>query len=273
MRGQGAAVARGPVVSRMIQQLLADTAWGECDFLVLDMPPGTGDIQLTLCQTLKISSAVMVTTPHKLAYIDVVKGIEMFEKLSVPTSAIVENMAYFTCIHGTRHEPFGAGHTKKLQERLQRNGAVVTIARLPISQECALSSEIGRPYILAEPQSEISATFRHLADAVSSFHAPSVGATTVEYDKKLGVLHVTFSSNKYTVSPAHLRRQCKCAMCVDEISGKRKLDYAKVPEDIEPLRILPVGHYAVSIAWSDGHMSSIYPFRDLEQIVQVERLG
>ncbi|KAK1265616.1 Cytosolic Fe-S cluster assembly factor NBP35 [Acorus gramineus] len=106
--GQGRAIMRGPMVSGVIDQLLTTTEWGELDYLVIDMPPGTGDIQLTLCQVVPLTAAVIVTTPQKLAFIDVAKGVRMFSKLKVPCVAVVENMCHFDA-DGKRYYPFGKG--------------------------------------------------------------------------------------------------------------------------------------------------------------------
>ncbi|KAG6587946.1 Fe-S cluster assembly factor 101, chloroplastic, partial [Cucurbita argyrosperma subsp. sororia] len=106
--GQGRAIMRGPMVSGVISQLLTTTEWGELDYLVIDMPPGTGDIQLTLCQVVPLTAAIIVTTPQKLAFIDVAKGVRMFSKLKVPCVAVVENMCHFDA-DGKRYYPFGRG--------------------------------------------------------------------------------------------------------------------------------------------------------------------
>jgi Mrp family chromosome partitioning ATPase len=116
--GRQAAILRGPVVTRVINQLVCATEWADIDYLVVDMPPGTGDVQITLAQILPFTGAVIVSTPHRLSLVDAAKGVQMFESLRVPCLAVVENMSYFECRGGERHYPFGRGGRRALIQGL-----------------------------------------------------------------------------------------------------------------------------------------------------------
>ncbi len=121
---------RGAMASNALQQLVFSTNWGELDYLIVDMPPGTGDIQLTLCQKVALSAALIITTPHQLAIIGAEKGIEMFKKLYVPILGVIENMSYYVCSScEEKHYPFGKEHSKKLAEEAK------LLAELPISAD------------------------------------------------------------------------------------------------------------------------------------------
>jgi Mrp family chromosome partitioning ATPase len=138
----GAAVMRGPMAGRVVAQLLKGTEWGELDVLLLDLPPGTGDVQLAICQDLRLTGAIAVTTPSKLALTDARKGIEMFTSLGVPTLAVVENMSYFVCDGGGKHFPFGNGI---LEENIKN------VFRLPISTATNTANDSGNPLTVGRP--------------------------------------------------------------------------------------------------------------------------
>lgn len=121
-------------------QLIQTTAWGELDYLVVDLPPGTGDILLTLGQSVSFDGAVMVTTPQLLSFVDVLKGLDLFTDMKIPTLAVVENMAYFTCAHGQRHELFGKGHASVLADRY---GITCTV-QLPLDPAISAGSDAGK---------------------------------------------------------------------------------------------------------------------------------
>ena len=159
----GAAVMRGPMAGKVVAQLLKGTDWGELDVLVLDLPPGTGDVQLAVCQDLQLSGAVAVTTPSKLALSDAKKGIEMFTSLGVPTLAAVENMAYFVCDGGGRHYPFGKG------EALLDDSSTTSVFQLPISTATNDANDSGSPLCLDRPAAatEELTVFQDLAYAIS----------------------------------------------------------------------------------------------------------
>ncbi len=154
---------RGPMVMSALTQLLKEVEWSETDVMVIDMPPGTGDAQLTLAQQTPLSGAVIVSTPQDLALIDARKGLNMFRKVSVPVIGIVENMSYFVCGScGTRHEIFGHGGARAEAERL----AVPFLGEVPLDPEVRIRSDRGEPVVESLPQSVHAAIYRDIAHQV-----------------------------------------------------------------------------------------------------------
>src|SRR6185312_11490343 len=159
-----ALVWRGPMIHSAVQQFLRDVNWGPLDYLVFDMPPGTGDAQLSLSQVLPLSGVVMVTTPQDVALLDVRKAIGMFQRLNVPILGIVENMSTFACPHCQQHTAiFGdAGGT-----RLADEYGVPLLARLPLDPETRVGGDEGSPITVRRPDSPQAGAFRDLAAAVA----------------------------------------------------------------------------------------------------------
>jgi ATP-binding protein involved in chromosome partitioning len=154
---------RGPMVMKAVQQLLQDTDWGELDVLVIDMPPGTGDVQLTLVQTVPLTGAVLVTTPQNLALLDVQKGAEMFRHVDAPLLGIVENMSYFVCPDcGKETEIFRRGGGQKESERL----GIPLLGRIPLESAVCDAGDAGVPVVVGAPDSRAGQEFRQVAAAV-----------------------------------------------------------------------------------------------------------
>ncbi|MBW2276630.1 MAG: P-loop NTPase, partial [Deltaproteobacteria bacterium] len=261
-RNDQAAIMRGPMVSNVIRQLLTGTNWGRLDYLVIDMPPGTGDIQLTLTQIVPIDGAVIVTTPQRLSFVDVIKGIQMFQTVKVPTLAVVENMSYFECGKcGERHQLFGTG----ARERIVRMFGIDNAFEVPIDPEISRLGDAGRPVMLEQPESSSGEIYASIAGAVTrevSRLAHGEQSTAVlrfdEQERVLVLLRPDHDAAR--IDPAELRRRCQCAGCQDEMTGERILKDEDVPDDVVPVSIEPMGNYAAAIVWSDGHSSSIYPY-------------
>ncbi len=154
---------RGPMVMSALTQLLREVEWSETDVMVVDMPPGTGDAQLTLAQNTPLSGAVIVSTPQDLALIDARKGLNMFKKVSVPLLGIVENMSYFTCTKcGERHDIFGHGGARAEAERL----GIPFLGEVPLDMEVRLRSDRGEPIVATLPDSQHAAIYRDIARQV-----------------------------------------------------------------------------------------------------------
>jgi ATP-binding protein involved in chromosome partitioning len=158
-------VWRGPMAGGALQQMLEQTLWGELDYLVIDMPPGTGDIQLTLSQKAAVAGAVIVTTPQDIALLDARKGIEMFAKVDIPVLGGVENMALYTCSEcGHSEHIFGA----EGGERIAREYGVPLLGSLPLALSIREQTDGGNPTVVAEPDSEITATYRQVAERIAA---------------------------------------------------------------------------------------------------------
>ncbi|MDA7088669.1 iron-sulfur cluster carrier protein ApbC [Pseudomonas sp. SA3-5] len=158
-------VWRGPMVSGALIQLISQTAWGDLDYLVVDMPPGTGDIQLTLAQKVPVSGAVIVTTPQDLALLDAKKGVEMFRKVNIPVLGVVENMAVHICSNcGHAEHLFGEGGGEKLAAQF----GVDLLASLPLSMAIRMQSDGGKPTTVADPESQIAMIYQEIARNVGA---------------------------------------------------------------------------------------------------------
>jgi ATP-binding protein involved in chromosome partitioning len=158
------AIWRGPMVTQALTQLLTETEWGELDYLVLDLPPGTGDLQLTLAQRVPVAGAVIVTTPQKIAVADARKGLKMFEKVSVPVLGIVENMSTHVCSHcGHEDALFGQGGG----EALARECGTELLARLPLDAAIGVESDQGRPTVVSARGSPRAQAYELMARRVA----------------------------------------------------------------------------------------------------------
>lgn len=174
-----AVVWRGPMVHTAIQQFFRDVLWGDLDFLLLDLPPGTGDAQLTISQLVPLRGAVTVTTPQNVALYDVRKGVMMFQKVNVPMLGLIENMSHFVCGHcGEKTEIFSSGGG----ERAAATMGIPFLGRVPIDPAIRSGGDSGKPIVVADPASAQSEAFRQIAEKLRA----SVGGDAGESGSALG---------------------------------------------------------------------------------------
>jgi len=155
---------RGPMVMSALEQMLHDVIWGELDVLVVDMPPGTGDAQLTMAQRVPLAGAVIVSTPQDIALLDAKKGLNMFRKVDVPVLGIIENMSYFVCPHcGGRSEIFSHGGARREAERL----GMEFLGEIPLDIAIRETSDSGQPITVSDPDSPHARAYRAIADRLA----------------------------------------------------------------------------------------------------------
>ncbi len=290
------AILRGPMVTRYLTMFVRGVAWGRLDYLILDLPPGTGDVQLSLAQGTPLTGAVIVTTPQDVSLNIARRGLRMFEKVNVPILGVVENMSGFACPHCGEETPiFRSGGGERMCQEL----GVPFLGGIPIDGAVVEAGDTGTPFVSSHPGSKVAEAYRQLAGRLGDAVEASAGAGTEAFDwnwvegtgtpswrpgavnrekgdrkrpvgfmqkdpRTLSILWAEGTRYEYDVRD--LRLLCPCAACVDEGTGQRVLDPKNVPADVAPRRIFTVGTYAVSIHWSDGHDSGIYSFELLRML-------
>jgi len=188
MTGEDQAVIwRGPMVHSAIQQFFRDVGWRELDYLIIDMPPGTGDVALSLSQTVAVAGAVVVTTPQQVSLADSRRAVRMYQKLNIPTLGVVENMSYYSCPN-CHHESdiFGFGGGEQISTLLD----VPFLGRLPVYQPISLGSDRGIPIVIAEPDSPASRSFAQVADRVATHVALNAHKSALANKGKIPLIPV-----------------------------------------------------------------------------------
>jgi ATP-binding protein involved in chromosome partitioning len=291
------AILRGPMVNKYLNMFIGDVEWGTLDYLVIDLPPGTGDTQLTLAQNVPLSGAIIVTTPQDVSLKIARRGLRMFEKVQVPILGVVENMSTFTCPHcGKDTDIFRRGGGERMSKEL----GVAFLGSIPLDADVVTCGDAGLPIVLEKPKSMAAQAYLTIATTLAR-RLQGTPATTLkpfswEWDstdagpgwaeaatatsgsrttafglrrtnpRTLSVLWADGRQGHFDVRD--LRLACPCALCVEEMSGKPLLDPSKVRPDIAPVTITSVGSYGLTIKWNDGHSTGIYSFESLRALAE-----
>ena len=156
---------RGPMLAKAMREFLYEVEWGELDYLVIDLPPGTGDVQISLAQSIPLTGSVVVTTPQDVSLADVSRGIQMFSQLRLPVLGVVENMSGFVCAHcGERTDVFGSGGGRQLAERY----GIPFLGEIPLDPRVRLGGGDGQPLMAAAPESPVGRVFRSIAEHIAA---------------------------------------------------------------------------------------------------------
>lgn len=235
---------RAPIATRLIQEFLTQTDWGPLDALIIDFPPGTGDIQLTIAQKVSLEAVFLVTTPQSIATNDVRRAWHAFDKMGVPLAGLIENMSYFIDPHGQKHFPFGQGGGALLSKELK----APLLASLPLSEELSRFSDKGSSLFAESGLKEVQNIFFKLAEIAIAFESPK----GISHIAPLGpfAFGIEWSDGlKQRFELAELQAHCPCASC--QGAGKT----------LGPVRakgILEAGRYAIKIDFETGCKNGIF---------------
>jgi ATP-binding protein involved in chromosome partitioning len=258
---------RGPMVVSALTQMLRDVEWGNLDVLVIDMPPGTGDVQLTMAQQVPLAGAIIVSTPQDLALIDARKSLNMFRKVDVPVLGIIENMSYFICPKcGERADIFGHGGAKTEAETL----GIPFLGGVPLHMDIRATSDEGRPIVASSPDSVHAQIYRDIAVRAWSELQGSQGARleppSLEISPDRSELAVAFPG-----APAPFRLSAEVLRVMSpsaEVQGHSPSQRVTVPRkrNVKLKELKAVGNYAVRIVFDDGHDTGLFTWPYLQTL-------
>lgn len=261
---------RGPMAMSATRQFLRGVAWGELDVLVVDLPPGTGDIVLTLCQEIPLDGAVVVTTPQDVALADVKRGIAMFAKVNTPVLGVIDNMSTYVCPDcATRDDIFGSRRPDQLAAELHLS----LLGEVPIDVAVRESGDAGVPIVARDPEHPVAKAFVHISQHVMQAVAAQAQAklapepVEVAQEREREIVRIKWSdgvTTEYTL--AGLRGWCPCAGCQGH-GGQRRFVSSGNPR---LQRVEAVGRYAIRFCWADGHETGMYSFDYLRELAEAD---
>ena len=257
---------RGPMVTQALNQMLREVAWGQLDVLVIDMPPGTGDVQLTMAQQVPLSGAVIVSTPQDLALIDARKGLNMFRKVDIPLLGIIENMSYFVCPScGTRSDIFGHGGAEDEARKL----GIPFLGGIPLHMDIRVKSDSGQPITVSDPTSLHAEIYRQIAARtwaeIETVQGTRTEPPTLTPSGDGAALAVAFEGGaSYDLTAEMLRVMSPSAEVQGHSPEERQTVGGK--RNVKITSLDPVGNYAVKIVFSDGHSTGLFTWPYLEQL-------
>jgi len=261
-------ILRGPMVVTAFTQMLRDVAWSELDVLVIDMPPGTGDLQLSMAQQVSLAGAIIVCTPQDLALLDARKGLNMFRRVDVPVLGIIENMSTFICPKcGERTDIFGHGGARREAERL----ALPFLGGVPLDMEIRVRSDEGRPIVATDPDGPHARIFREIATNVWAALQGEAGARAAPPELEISAggseLRVTMAGAPPFTLPAEMLRVMSPSAEVQGHSPDQRVTIGR-KRNVRIADLRPVGNYAVRIVFDDGHDTGLYAWSYLQTLHQ-----
>jgi ATP-binding protein involved in chromosome partitioning len=259
---------RGPMVVSALTQMLRDVAWGDLDVLVIDMPPGTGDVQLTMAQQVPLSGAIIVSTPQDLALIDARKGLNMFRKVDVPVLGIVENMSTFVCPRcGERSDIFGHGGAEREADRL----GIAFLGGVPLHMEIREKSDAGQPIVASSPDGVYAQIYRDIAakawEQLEMSLARRLEPPKLSISTDRGRLEVAFDGAAPVSLSAEMLRVMSPSAEVQGHSPDQRVTVAR-KRSVKIKELKPVGNYAARIVFDDGHDTGLYSWSYLRTLAE-----